>query len=72
MGCSARQKLLKRPTAPCRRAADRAPHRKAPCHHENKDSMADAIVLETPCEAVKSLGQIRSSMRTDCGPSPIH
>lgn len=36
------------------RAADRALHRKAPCHHESKNSMADAIVLETYFEAVKA------------------
>ena len=36
------------------RAADRALHRKAPCHHENKNSIADAIVVETFFEAVKA------------------
>ena len=36
------------------RAADRALHRKAPCHHENKNSMADAIVIETYFEAVRA------------------
>jgi hypothetical protein len=35
-------------------AADRALHRKAPCHHENKNSIADAIVVETFFEAVKA------------------
>ena len=36
------------------KAADRALHRKAPCHHENKNSMADAIVIETYFEALKA------------------
>lgn len=34
------------------RAAERALNRKAPCHRENKNSIADAIVLETYFEAV--------------------
>jgi hypothetical protein len=34
-------------------AAERALQRKAPCHHENKNSLADAIVLEAYLEAVK-------------------
>ncbi|MGQ0812379.1 MAG: PIN domain-containing protein [Nitrospiraceae bacterium] len=36
------------------RAADRALNRKAPCHREGKNSIADAIVLETYFEAVKT------------------
>ena len=36
------------------RAADRALSRKAPCHRESKNSIADAIVLETYLEAVKA------------------
>jgi len=36
------------------RAADRALHRKAPCHHENKNSMADAILIETYFECVQA------------------
>lgn len=35
------------------RAADRAVARKAPCHHENKNSMADAVLLETYLEYVR-------------------
>jgi hypothetical protein len=34
------------------RAADRALHRKAPCHHDNKNSMADAVLIETYIECV--------------------
>ena len=34
-------------------AADRGVNRKAPCHHENKNSMADAVLLETYFEYVK-------------------
>lgn len=36
------------------RAGCRALHRKAPCHHENKNSIADAIVIETYFDAAKS------------------
>jgi hypothetical protein len=35
------------------RAADRALNRRAPCHRENKNSMADAIVAEMYFEAAK-------------------
>lgn len=38
------------------RAAERALHRKAPCHHENKNSIADAIVIETYLDAIKAKG----------------
>lgn len=38
------------------RAADRALNRKAPCHRENKNSMADAVILETYFEAAKAKG----------------
>jgi PIN domain len=38
------------------RAADRALHRKAPCHHENKNSMADAVLIETYFECVQTMG----------------
>lgn len=36
------------------RAADRAIGRKAPCHHENKNSMADAVLIETYFEYLRS------------------
>lgn len=36
------------------RAADRALCRQGPCHRENKNSMADALIVETYFEAVKS------------------
>ncbi len=36
------------------RAADRALNRKAPCHHENKNSMADAVLIETYFESVRN------------------
>lgn len=36
------------------RAADRALYRKAPCHHENKNSMADALLIETYFECVQT------------------
>lgn len=36
------------------RAADRALHRKAPCHREGKNSIADAIVIETYLDALKA------------------
>lgn len=42
------------------KAADRALRRKAPCHNENKNSIADAIVIETYFAAIKtkdSVGQ---------------
>lgn len=35
------------------KAAERALSRKAPCHHENKNSIADAILIETYLECVK-------------------
>jgi len=35
------------------RAADRALKREAPCHHENKNSMADAVLIETYFDCVK-------------------
>lgn len=38
------------------RAADRALYRKAPCHHENKNSMADALLIETYFECVRANG----------------
>jgi hypothetical protein len=34
------------------RATDRALNRKAPCHHENKNAMADAVLIETYFECV--------------------
>ncbi|MCI0350794.1 MAG: PIN domain-containing protein [Acidobacteriales bacterium] len=34
-------------------AADRALNRKAPCHHENKNAMADAVLIETYFECVR-------------------
>jgi hypothetical protein len=34
-------------------AGNRALRRRAPCHHENKNSMADAVVVETYIEAVR-------------------
>ena len=36
------------------RAADRALHRKAPCHHENKNSMGDALLFEMYVDLVRS------------------
>jgi hypothetical protein len=36
------------------RAADRALHKQAPCHHDNKNSLADALVLEMYIEAVRT------------------
>lgn len=36
------------------RAAERALHSKAPCHHENKNSMADAVLIETYFECVRA------------------
>lgn len=36
------------------RAADRALHRKAPCHHENKNSMGDALLIEIYADLVKA------------------
>ena len=36
------------------RAADRALHRKAPCHHENKNSIADAVLFELYADLVKA------------------
>jgi hypothetical protein len=36
------------------KAAERALHKKAPCHHDNKNSMADALLLEMYFEAVQT------------------
>jgi hypothetical protein len=36
------------------KAADRALERRGPCHRENKNSMADALIIETYFEAVKA------------------
>ena len=36
------------------RALERAVERKAPCHHENKNSAADAVLLEVYLECVKT------------------
>lgn len=36
------------------KAADRGINRKAPCHHDNKNSMADAVLIETYFEYVQS------------------
>ena len=41
------------------RAADRALNRKAPCHHENKNSMADAVLIETYFECAQDKGECR-------------
>ena len=38
------------------RATDRALNRKAPCHHENKNSMADAVLIETYLDCVRTMG----------------
>jgi hypothetical protein len=38
------------------RAADRALSRKAPFHHEGKNSMADAVLIETYFECVRNMG----------------
>lgn len=38
------------------RAADRALNRKAPFHHEGKNSMADAVLIEIYFECVRSMG----------------
>jgi len=35
-------------------AAERALHRKAPCHHENKNAIADAMLLEIYAHAVRA------------------
>lgn len=37
------------------RAADRALERKAPCHHDNKNSMADAVLFETYLECMRTM-----------------
>lgn len=37
------------------RAADRALNLKAPCHNENKNSMADAVLFETFLECVRTM-----------------
>jgi hypothetical protein len=36
------------------RAADRALNKKAPCHHDNKNSMADALLIEMYADLVKA------------------
>jgi hypothetical protein len=36
------------------RAAERGLHRKAPCHHENKNGIADALIVETYFEQVRN------------------
>jgi hypothetical protein len=36
------------------RAADRALYRKAPCHHENKNSIGDALLIEVYSDLVKA------------------
>lgn len=36
------------------RASDRALNGKAPCHHENKNSMADAVLFETYLDCMKA------------------
>lgn len=46
--------LLKTSDAAKLKAADRALSRRAPCHHENKNSMADAMLVETYFEAARS------------------
>jgi hypothetical protein len=38
------------------RAADRALNRKGPCHRDNKNSLADAVILETYIEAANAKG----------------
>jgi PIN domain len=43
---------LKASSAATLRAADRALRRKAPCHHENKNSMVDAILFEMYADLV--------------------
>lgn len=45
---------LKASDAAMLRAADRALHRKAPCHHENKNSMGDALLFEMYVDLVRS------------------
>jgi len=35
------------------RAAERALHRSAPCHHDNKNSIADAVLIETFFDCVR-------------------
>ena len=40
------------------RAADRSLSRKAPCHHENKNSIADAVLIESFFECVKAMGGV--------------
>lgn len=46
--------LLKTTDAVKVKAADRALNRKAPCHHEAKNSMADAMIIETYFAAVQA------------------
>jgi hypothetical protein len=36
------------------KAAERALHRKAPCHHENKNAIADAMLIEAYAEALRN------------------
>jgi hypothetical protein len=38
------------------KAADRALHKRAPCHHDNKNSLADALILEMYFEAARTGG----------------
>jgi hypothetical protein len=40
--------------AAMRKAAERALQKRAPCHHDNKNSVADALVLEVYLEAVQA------------------
>lgn len=40
--------------AAMRKAAERALQKRAPCHHDNKNSVADALVLEVYVEAVQA------------------
>lgn len=46
--------ILKTSDAAKLKAADRALHRKAPFHHEGKNGMADAMIIETYFDAVRS------------------
>jgi len=49
------------------RAADRALNRRAPCHRENKNSMADAIVIESQGTCVGAPPLNRNVMRVAFG-----
>lgn len=46
--------ILKTSDAAKLKAADRALHRKAPFHHEGKNGMADAMIIETYFEVMRS------------------